>query len=430
MSEHIIAILKRKLDDLASHGQMDAETLRNALKEELQFYVLNFIYHHPQYNKWVMYGGSALRIIHDLDRMSVDLDFEVSETVTQQFLKELKQEIEDHFSRTYNVQSDFLTVKIVTGRGLLLKFNAGEALNLDHPSNQIHVKVDLNHFTAPHLVTERRPINRDQLSFVIVTYNMSTLMASKVAAIFLRGTRGVGKAIYEEKGRDIYDLLWYMNKEIVPDLDYLTAKNVKEAKDLRTLFDRLTVKMNAVSDTNLKGDLFPLFLNRPYIENWVANWMESYLRLVEAYKICTVKALANVRIHQHFDTDNFSFTYTYNTEEEGKHCRIRYTVSEYWIVDRGQGDISIKPDETINNLIQITRDGVSTASLPEDKLRQYATLFYQKCEEYLNKTNRIMLGRSIDTKLIRMTADHLNQKEQIVLNKSALMSCELEDLLK
>ena len=42
----------------------------------------------------------------------------------------------------------------------------------------------------------------------------------------------------------------------------------------------------------------------------------------------------------------------------------------------------------------------------------------------------IMMGRSIDTKLIRMTANRLNQKEQILLNKSALLSCKLEDLLK
>lgn len=37
-----------------------------------------------------MYGGSALRIIHGLDRMSVDLDFEVSHEVTEKFLKKLK----------------------------------------------------------------------------------------------------------------------------------------------------------------------------------------------------------------------------------------------------------------------------------------------------------------------------------------------------
>jgi len=429
MSEQIIAILKSKLDDFATHNGMDAETLRNALKEELQFYVLNFIYHHPEYNKWIMYGGSALRIIHGLDRMSVDLDFEVSEIVTKDFLDELKKEIEDHFSSTYSTHSGFMTVKIVAGRGLLLKFNAGAALNLSHPSNQVHVKVDLNHFIALKMVTERYPINRDQLSFVIVTYNMSTLMASKVAAIFLRGTRGVGKAFYEEKGRDIYDLIWYMNNKIVPDLDYLIAKNVKEAKDLRTLFDKLTVKMNAVSDANLKQDLSPLFINRTYIENWLTNWRESYLRLFDAYKICTVTTLESVRAHQHFDTDNFSFTFTYNTEEEGKACRIRYAISGYWIEFR-EGNLTIEIDKNIDNIIKITRDGVSSQSLPEDKLKQYTTLFYQKTENYLKKTKRVMLGRTIDTKIIRMTADHLNQKEQIILNKSALLSCELEDLLK
>lgn len=429
MSEQILAVLKKRLDELGPPSGMDPEAPRNALKEALQFYVLDFIYHHPEYSKWVMYGGSALRIIHGLDRMSVDLDFELSTEITKNFLTELKKEIEDHFSSKYNTGPEFLTVSVETGRGLKLKFKVGESLSLGHSSNQVHVKIDLNHFSAPHTVTERRPINRDQLSFVIATYNMSTLMASKVAAIFLRTTRGVGKAVYEEKGRDIYDLLWYMNNKIVPDLDYLLAKNVKEAKDLRTLFDKLTVKMNAVSDANLKQDLFPLFLNRSYLENWLANWRESYLRLFEAYKICTVTTLANVRIHQHFDTDNFSFTFTYNTEEEGKACRIRYTISEYWVELR-DGELSIKPDETIKELTQFTRDGVSSQPLPENKLRQYAALFYQKTENYFKKTNRIMLGRSIDTKLIRMTADHLNQKEQIILNKSTLLSCELGDLLK
>jgi hypothetical protein len=124
MSEQILAVLRNKLDGVAAHGGADAVTLRNALKEELQFYVLNFIYHHPEYGKWIMYGGSALRIMHGLDRMSVDLDFEVSGEVTQEFLSLLKKDVEDHFSSVYAARSDFLTVKVVTERGLLLKFGS------------------------------------------------------------------------------------------------------------------------------------------------------------------------------------------------------------------------------------------------------------------------------------------------------------------
>jgi len=427
MSERLTSILKRKLEDLVTYGGLDAETRRNALKEELQYYVLNFIYHHPEYNNWIMYGGSALRIIHGLDRMSVDLDFEVSHAVTEKFLEELKKEVDEHFANTYGTNTDFLAVKTTKGRGLLMKFTVGEELSFGHSSKQIHIKIDLNHFVAPKTVTERRPINRDQLSFVIITYNMSALMASKIAAIFLRGTRGIGDAIYEEKGRDIYDLLWYMNKKVVPDFDYLTAKDI-DVKDPRALFDKLTIQVNKVSDKNLEQDLEPLFMDKNYIRNWLKNWRESYLRLLDEYKIRTIKELESIGIHQDFRTDTFSFVYWYKTEDGGS-IRIVYNLSEYWII-YGEGNLQIEADKKLEDKIEFRSNGSSSRPTPEEKLKQYATLFYQKTEKYFKKTNGVMLGDAIITKVIRMTADNLNQKEQIVLNKSALLSCELDDLLK
>ena len=54
----------------------------------------------------------------------------------------------------------------------------------------------------------------------------------------------------------------------------------------------------------------------------------------------------------------------------------------------------------------------------------------KKAKTMLKKINRVMLGDNIVTKVIRMTADNLNQKEEILLNKSALLSCELDDLFK
>lgn len=420
MSEQILIILKRKLDNIAAFDRTDAETRRNALKEELQFYVLNFIYHHPEYNRWIMYGGSALRIIHGLDRMSVDLDFEISHAITKKFLEEFKKKAEDYFINTYGAGADFLTIKITTGRGLLLKFHVGEELSFGNPSKQVHVKIDINHLVAPKTVTERRPINHDQLSFVIATYNMSTLMASKLAAIFLRGTRSAGEAVYEEKGRDIYDLLWYMNKKVAPDSDYLIAKGI-DVKNSRAIFDKLTLQMNKVSDKNLKQDLLPLFVNRTFIENWLKNWRESYLRLLDEYKIHTVTELESIDIYQDFHTNNFSFVYWYKTENDELN-RIVYTISDYWITFR-DGNLPTKINDKIIDLVSS-----NIKVRLNDQLKQFITLFYQKTEVYFKKTNKIMLGDSIVTKVIRMTAENLNQKEQIVLNKSALISCELDDL--
>ena len=427
MDNQILITLKRKLENLAEHGGLEAEVKRNTLKEELQYYALNFIYHHKDYSEWIMYGGSALRICHGLDRMSVDLDFEVLHPITEAFLSKLKEEVETYFKNTYGSGPELLTVKITTGRGLLLKFHIGNELGIENASQQVHIKIDLNHFIAPKTVTERRPINRDQLSFVIKTYNMSALMASKIAAIFLRGKRGVGQAIYEEKGRDIYDLLWYMTKKVTPDLDYLIAKDI-DVKDLRALFDKLTLQMNKVSNANLKQDLMPLFTNQTFIQNWLENWLETYLQLLDEYKIYTVTDLKGVRISQDFHNDIFSFKYLYDTKE-GKSVRILFLLSDYWI-DSRYGDSLVMVDEKISGMVEFDSNGGSSKPAPSDELLRYATLFYQKTEQYFKKTDHVILGDTIMTKLIRMTADNLNQKEQIVLNISALLSCEFDDLLK
>lgn len=425
MSEQISAILKRTLDDLAVYSGIDAEARRNALKEALQFYVLNFIYHHPDHQRWVMYGGSALRIVHGLNRMSIDLDFEVDQPVDKRVLEALKGEIERHFSTAYGAGPDFLTVKVSGTRGLLLKFHVGDVLRAGDASNQVHVKIDLNHFSAPRTVTERRPINRDQLSFVVVTYNMSALMASKIAAIFLRGTRGVGSTTYEEKGRDIYDLLWYMEKRVTPDFDYLIARGV-DVRDPRALFDTLTVRMNKVSDENLTQDLLPLFLDQTYIRNWLEHWRESYLKLLDAYGIRTVTTLSGVGLTIDSRSDVLSFLFPYATEE-GDEVMIEYRLSGYWI-RFAEGDLGIEVDDNV--VRRMTPEARAKTGKAVMKQKQYATLFYRKTEAYLKKMHRVVVGDRIVTKIIRMTAEDLNPKEQIVLNMPALQSCDLDDLLK
>lgn len=423
MSTQILSILKSKLDELSAYGVADVEAQRNALKEELQYYVLSFIYHHPKYSSWVMYGGSALRICHDLNRMSVDLDFETPSQINEEYLVALKEEIEAYFLNTYNAGADFLSIKITNGRGLTLRFYVGDELGIGHPSKQVHIKIDLNHFVMPKTATERWPINRGQLSFVITTYTMSTLMASKIAAIFLRGARGVGKDVFEEKGRDIYDLLWYMGKKTIPNLDYLKAKGI-DVGDPKALFDKLTLQMNKVSDANLKQDLAPLFIDQMFIGSWLQNWRESYFKLLDRYKSHAITTLENVEVHHPHTSTRDSFVYIYKTED-GESVRVEYAMSNRWFKFI-EGDIKTKINDEVVALIAHPAGSEKLTHKDE----QYASLFYEKTEKYLNKTNRIIIGDIIATRLIRMTADNLNQKEEIVLSRSALLSCELDDLLK
>lgn len=426
MSKQILIALQTKLDDLENYQDINIESRLNALKEELHFYVLNFIYHHPKYSQWIMYGGSALRIIHGLNRMSVDLDFEIPVQITNEFLKELKNEIKKYFLINYDAKNDFLEITIKNKRGLLLKFKTGEKLNFGYASKKTHLKIDLNYFVAPKVRVENRPINRDQFSFVVKTYNMAGLMASKIAAIFLRGPRGVGEKTYPHKGRDIYDLLWYMNQQIIPDFDYLSTKKIN-LKNPKELFNKLTIEMNKVSNKNLEQDLLPLFFDQNLVQNWLANWRENYLQLKENYQIFLVKNLKKIIISEEFGTDNLFFTYQYDTEEN-KLVKITYAISDYWFLY--QKKININTNNKVNNKIEFFDKNWKLSSTRKKLIEQYATLFYQKNKDYFKKTNQVILGNTISTKLIRIATKDLNQKKQICLDLPALISCELDDLLK
>ncbi len=430
MSEQILTVLKSRIDGLSVYGISitDPEIRLNTLKEELQFYVLDFIYHHPEYSKWIMYGGSALRICYDLDRMSVDLDFELNHKFDNDFLGELKEEAEKHFSKVYSIDSKFLKITITNNRGIKLKFNVGNLIP-GFRSEWIDIKIDINYFPASTgIVTERITKNHGQMSFAIRTYNLSSLMASKIAAIFLRGKRGIGKAVYEEKGRDIYDLLWYMNKKIVPDLDYLRAKNVEEAKDYRTLFTKLAIKMNNVSEENLKNDLSPLFLDSRYITNWLANWRDTFFQLRDKYKIRTISKYERVRVFEDLRTDVFSFIFEYDTKE-GDSVRIIYNLSELWFLFKDI-EVSFPINNVVSDSIEFSVNGSSSRPTSEKKQKEYASLFYEKIEAYLKKVNYEIVGDTLTTKLIRVSAHNLNPKEQIVLRKEDLIRCDFDDLLK
>jgi hypothetical protein len=429
MNNLILSTIKDKLDNIQlADSLISSDIKRNIVKEVLQYYVLNFIYHHSQYKEWVMYGGSALRICHGLDRMSVDLDFEIADNINNTFLNKLEEELKEYFYSNYNINKDLLTFSTTNNRGITLKFHLADVLNINSASKQIHVKIDLNNFVAPSSVrTKYFAQNKYQLSFVIKTYNMPALMASKIAAIFLRGERGVGKNIFNEKGRDIYDLLWYMKKQIIPKTDYLRAKDVKEAKDLETLFNELTKKMKKVSDNNLKEDLSPLFVNQEYIKNWLKNWRISYDNYLVNYQIKKVENFVEVYISKDRINNIYFLDFTYKTEDD-EEIDIRYNLSESWLRSQ-EGKINIEASDELLKSIRYHEEKIKIQD-KDDKLERFAELFLRKNKDYFNKNNNLIIGDRLETKNIYMPKSNINYIQEVSINKLKLLKIELDDLLK
>ncbi|MBU6388925.1 hypothetical protein KGQ71_00215, partial [Patescibacteria group bacterium] len=188
----------------------------------------------------------------------------------------------------------------------------------------------------------------------------------------------------------------------------------------------LTLQINKVSNTNLRNDLLPLFSDRTYIEHWLEHWLESYLHLLEGYRIHTIDSLETITVWQDIMADIFFYTYFYRTNN-GKRVQIRYSISDYWMGDK---DITEEIDPQVEEKLELRSNGWTSKPAFEKKLKRFATLFLHKTETYFKKNNQVVVGDTISTKLIRMTADNLDRNEQIVLTRSALISCELEDLLR
>jgi hypothetical protein len=104
-------------------------------------------------------------------------------------------------------------------------------------------------------------------------------------------------------------------------------------------------------------------------------------------------------------------------------------LSEYWFLFKDI-EVSFTINNTVSDHIEFSANGVSSNPTSEKKQKEYASLFYEKIEAYLKKINHELVGDTLTTKLIRVTADNLNQKEQIILRKEDLIRCDFDDLLK
>ena len=64
---------------LEKYNPQSVEDYENALKEILQELILMGLHRNGFFEKAAFYGGTALRIMHGLDRFSEDLDFTLIE---------------------------------------------------------------------------------------------------------------------------------------------------------------------------------------------------------------------------------------------------------------------------------------------------------------------------------------------------------------
>ena len=248
--------------------------LRNLLKEQLQYFILNFVYNSIYAESFLFKGGTCLRFCFDLPRLSEDLDFDV-EAYNKFSFEHFSSDLKNYFKS--KLKYDELKVKI-SGRNkiIYLQFPILRSINFpvnpEKPTDEIlFVRIDLAPISGEFFQKEISPKSTPNFSFLITRYSFPDLFAGKIAAILTRETREGESKIPRFKGRDFFDLFWFLEKKVPPNFDYLRSlTNLSKLDAIKQLKDKL--KQAKKWKKEMKKELYFFFADPNFVENFINNF--------------------------------------------------------------------------------------------------------------------------------------------------------------
>jgi hypothetical protein len=144
----------------------------------------------------------------------------------------------------------------------------------------LHLKLEIS--LHPQIaIIKHTPVIRFGRSFVPSHFSIETIMAGKMLACLERSFQ-VGRTGTSIKGRDYYDLLWFMQQQVQP-LEQKLAQEGTQAYTVTSAMLALQEKVDQIQAKDLELDLLSLFEERIYIEAWIAAFHENFSALVGYY---------------------------------------------------------------------------------------------------------------------------------------------------
>jgi predicted nucleotidyltransferase component of viral defense system len=256
------------------------ETKRILLKETLQALVLDYIYNHRLYRGFNFYGGTCLHVIYGLNRLSEDIDLDNSQGVE---LDNFGEDLLHHFQKFLGYRDASLNQQ-ESQKGIIretLRFPVLHELGLSaHRDEMLHLKVEISQHRQVAII-KQTPVIHLGRSFVPSHFSLETMMAGKMLACLERSFY-VGTTAIAVKGRDFYDLLWFMQQRIQP-LDQKLVSDGAESYNVQSAMLALQEKVGKIRRSDLEIDLLPLFEQRVFIEAWISSFHTNFEEFMQYY---------------------------------------------------------------------------------------------------------------------------------------------------
>ena len=276
---------------IAEYNPQNEEETLAAMREIMQEIALAALSRTDFFKKAAFYGGTALRIFHGLDRYSEDLDFSLLETdpsfsltpyfsaITDEFEalgirvsirekdKRVKTPIESAFLKSETLWQELVLEDIVVQHGI-------------SSNKSVKIKIEIDRVPPLGFETEEKLLIKP-FSFYVNCFSLSSLFAGKLHALLFRKWKN------RVKGRDWYDMEWYIQKGIPLNIPHFLMR-VSETNDWEEasiskeqILDLLKDKINSVSFNAVKDDVRKFIRNDEQLKIWNAKY---FYDLIERMK--------------------------------------------------------------------------------------------------------------------------------------------------
>jgi len=264
----------------------------NAVKEIIQKITLLGLWRAKFFENVAFYDGTALRIFYQLDRFSEDLDFSLLnadkkfklEKYNEAIISELKAfgfEIEIS-SKIRDAASNIEAAHIKTQtKQQLIAISAPSYLSERiHSQQKINVKMEVD-IDPPMGFKQEAKMLLNPIPFEVNVYQISDLFSTKIHALLCRSW---GSRV---KGRDWFDLVWYISRNIPVCLSHLESRLRKNQvwtnnhslteNDVQNL---LLEKINKTDFELAKKDVLPFIKDNSRLALWSQSFFHSLVEKI------------------------------------------------------------------------------------------------------------------------------------------------------
>jgi len=241
----VLELIKETISGISSR-----EAKIHTTREFLHSLVLKILYDKGYFKNLAFVGGTALRFLYDLRRFSEDLDFSLVDREGYAFAAFVEKVIRELTKMGFSLEVKTGATGAV--HSAMLKFkDILYSLGLSTEETQkLSIRVELDSNPPKGWNTQISLINR-HFVYTVVHFDIPSLYATKLHACFFRRYT---------KGRDFYDLLWFLAQKVLPNLELLNnaieqTEHRNLAVDAKNFHDFLRERLAGVDYTKVRKDV-------------------------------------------------------------------------------------------------------------------------------------------------------------------------------